>query len=279
MYALAMSERFEAAAARVPGVRARSLRAARRYVAGTTPEEGLARARDLLGRGLSVSVDFFGEHVGDADGARTVADAYLELCGAAAALPEAAWLSVDLSHIGLDVGKEFCRSQLARIAEAVPPGRRLQVGAEDAGRCDAILELVLDAAARGAPLTCTLQANLRRSAGDVPRLAAAGIPVRLVKGAFVEPPARAFPYGAEVDESYLRLASALRERGVEVLAATHDPVLQEALADLPLEMLLGVHGDRAVALARGGRPVRIYAPFGTQWWRYWLRRLAEAQGR
>ncbi len=188
------------------------------------------------------------------------------------------WISVDLSHIGLDVSPAFCATQLQRITERMPAGMRLQVGAEDAGRCDVILGIVEEAAARGDALTCTLQANLRRSMADTARVASFGIPVRLVKGAFVEPAAIAYPYGPETDTSYVLLARALGELGTEVLVATHDPVLRAALAPSQLEMLLGVHPETAVSVAREGTTVRIYAPYGAMWFRYFMRRVAEAQG-
>ena len=188
------------------------------------------------------------------------------------------WVSVDLSHIGLDVSQDFCRTQLARITERLRPGMRLQIGAEDAARCDAILDLVEEAAGRGAALTCTLQANLRRSMDDVPRVAALGLPVRLVKGAFVEPAALAYSYGPDTDLRYVELYVALRERGVEVLTATHDTALRTALQPAQVEMLLGVHPERRRRLARDGVTVRIYAPYGAMWFRYFMRRVAEAQG-
>ena len=278
LFALAMSERFESAVARVPGGRDRGLRLARRYVAGTTVGEALGAADDLTRRGLGVSLDAFGEQVRDRAEARRTADEYLTLIGELPQRDGDIWLAIDLSHIGVDCGVEFCAGLLGEIAAALPGGRRLQVGAEDATRADAILEVCERVAGNGGPLTITLQANLRRSADDVARVAAIGVPVRLVKGAYVEASSVALPYGAEVDAAYLRLAGALREAGIAVIAATHDLVLQEALRELPVEMLLGIDPERADALVVEGRPVRVYVPYGEMWWRYWMRRVAEAQG-
>jgi proline dehydrogenase len=277
-FRLAMSERFESLVGVVPGGRTLAYRQARRYVAGATLDEALDVSRRLLAEGLAVSLDAFGELVADPATAAAAAGAYAELITGAAALDGDVWVSVDLSHIGLDVSPGFCRTQLARITERLPAGMRLQVGAEDSGRCDAILDAVEDAVGRGAALTCTLQANLRRSMDDVPRIAALGIGVRLVKGAFVEPPSVAHPYGPETDLRYVELAVALRERGVEVLTATHDAALRELLQPDRVEMLLGVHEVHAIRLARAGTPVRIYAPYGAMWFRYFMRRVAEAQG-
>jgi proline dehydrogenase len=273
-----MSERFESAVGAVPGGRRLAYRRARRYVAGQTLDEAIVVARRLLDLGLAVSLDAFGELVTDPAAAVGAASSYGELIAAAAALDGDVWVSVDLSHIGLDISPDLCRTQLARITERLPAGMRLQVGAEDAARCDAILDIVEDAAGSGAALTCTLQANLRRSMGDVPRVAALGIPVRLVKGAFVEPEAVAHAYGPDTDRRYVELAVALRERSAEVLTATHDTALHELLDPDQVEMLLGVHEQNAVRLAHGGATVRVYAPYGTMWFRYFMRRVAEAQG-
>jgi proline dehydrogenase len=276
-FRLAMSERFESVIGAIPGGRRLAYNRARRYVAGQTLDEARDVARRLLDLGLAVSLDAFGELVTDPGAAVAAAGSYADLIDAAAALGGDVWVSVDLSHIGLDVSPDFCRTQLARITERLPPGMRLQVGAEDAARCDAILDIVEDAA-RGAALTCTLQANLRRSMDDVPRVASLGIPVRLVKGAFVEPASVASPYGPDTDRRYVELHVALRERGAEVLTATHDTALRELLEPEQVEMLLGVHERKAVDLARRGTPVRIYAPYGAMWFRYFMRRVAEAQG-
>ena len=277
-FRFAMSDRFEALVAAVPGARERSYQRARRYVAGATLDEALGVARDLLRQNLGVSLDAFGELVRDPAEAAQAAGAYAALIDGAAALDGDVWVSVDLSHIGLDVSPAFCATQLRRITERLPAGMRLQVGAEDAARCDAILDIVEEAAGRGDALTCTLQANLRRSMADTERIASFGIPVRLVKGAFVEPAAIAYPYGPETDTSYVLLARALGELGTDVLFATHDPVLRAALAPSHLEMLLGVHPETAAAAAREGTGVRIYAPYGAMWFRYFMRRFAEAQG-
>jgi proline dehydrogenase len=167
---------------------------------------------------------------------------------------------------------------LRRIGAVLPAGARLQVGAEEAARAEAILEAVLTAHAEEVPLTATLQANLRRSPDDAQRFAAAGVPVRLVKGAYVEAPTVAHPYGPQTDAAFGALAAQLHAAGTPVLLATHDPALRDVLPDAPLEMLLGVRSRDAVALAAGGREVRIYAPYGQDWLRYLLRRRAEAEG-
>jgi proline dehydrogenase len=128
----------------------------------------------------------------------------------------------------------------------------------------------------------TVQANLRRSARDIEELAAGGIPVRLVKGAYVESPAIAHAWGPATDQAFLALASRLAELGAEHALATHDPAILARL--LPardrawIEFLLGVRAEDARRLAREGHHVRIYVPYGRRWFRYYARRVAESIG-
>jgi proline dehydrogenase len=276
---LATNPVLERAILATPPLRARAYRSARRYVAGERVQDAVAVARALAADGIGASLDLFGERVTERSHAARVADVYVELASALAATPPDTWLSIDLSHIAFDAG------HLRRIAAALPPGRTLQVGAEEAATAGRVQEAVIAAAAAGLPVAATLQANLRRSPGDADRLAAAGVPVRLVKGAYVEPGPIAHPNGPPTDRAYAELARRLAGPGGDgdgVALATHDDALREPLlAALPAascELLLGVAPDRARALAAAGRTVRVYVPFGPHWLRYLLRRRAEAQG-
>ncbi|MGI8627284.1 MAG: proline dehydrogenase family protein [Geodermatophilaceae bacterium] len=174
---------------------------------------------------------------------------------------------------------------LAVIAAALPPGRRIQVGAEDLGRADAVLGCVLTVAENGLAdrLGATVQANLRRASADLERLVGAGVHIRLVKGAYVEPPSRALPYGEPTDVAYLTLAHRLAETGAEFALATHDGVVREALlaalGPRPVEQLLGLRPEVLDDLVERGVPVRVYLPFGHDWFRYWMRRVAESRGK
>ena len=281
LFSVVTNQRLEQGVRRFPALERRAYRAARQYVAGGTRDQALDVVGRLHADGIAASVDFFGELVADRAAAERATADYVELAKAIERA-DGAWLAVDLSHIGLDVSVDFCRRQLATIIEALPAGRLIQVGAEDSSRTDPVLDVVTALAGLGAPLMATLQANLRRSPQDVPRLAAAGVAVRLVKGAYVEPPRLAHPWGEETDVAYLRLAHQLRTAGVTFSVATHDPTLREALllalGALPIEMLLGVREADARDLVDRGVPVRCYVPYGLDWFRYWLRRLAESQG-
>jgi proline dehydrogenase len=257
-----------------PTLRDRAWRSARRYVAGPTVADAVAVSGRLAAVGLGCSVDLFGERT-SAEQASAVAVDYEQLCETlSAATAPSAWLSIDLSHIAFD------GALLERIARAVPPGRRLQVGAEEAAQTDRILGLVEGAARQGLPVEATLQANLRRSPRDAERLAAAGISVRLVKGAYVE--SGALPWGPPTDDAYAALAHQLTSAGADVALATHDaPLRARLLGELPnarCELLLGILADDAVALAAAGRDTRVYVPYGPHWLRYFLRRLAESEG-
>jgi proline dehydrogenase len=282
LFALATSARVERTVRGFPGGEERARRLASPYVAGDALEDALDVARTLTRDGLASSIDFFGENVDEDGEAERVADAYVELAGTLEQVAPETFLSVDLSHLGIDMPGDGARRRLTRIAEALPAGSRVQVGAEQAARTDRILGAVMEVARGGAPVSATLQANLRRSPADGAALVEAGVPIRLVKGAYVEEPAIAYAWGEETDLAFVRLAHELHAGGARLSLGTHDPVLREALLRaLPntrIEMLLGVRTDDARALAAAGTGVRIYVPYGEDWFRYAMRRFAESRG-
>jgi proline dehydrogenase len=279
---LATSTRFERAVKQVLGGEAAAWRAASRYVAGRSLEEALPATADLLEQGNGVSVDLFGERVRDPAEADRVVDDYLAVIDALPPPPADAWLSVDLSHLALNTDAASVAERLAAIARALPDGRRVQVGAEEAAQADAILACVLQVAGLGMAdrLGATVQANLRRAPVDADALAEAGVYVRLVKGAYVEPDAH--PFGEPTDVAFLRLGSRLAEGGAAWSMATHDARLREALllahGTRPVEQLLGVRPEALPELHARRIPTRVYVPYGPNWFRYWLRRVAESRG-
>lgn len=283
LFRLATSERLERAARAVPAGEQIAWRAASRYVAGRSRDEALTLACRLLSSGHAVSVDLFGELVTDVDAASAVVDQYRSLAAALPASLADAWLSVDLTHLALDVDPAGAADRLAEIAGCLPPGRHVQVGAEDARRTDAVLRCVLEVAGRGLAdrLGATVQANLLRSPGDADTLMNAGVHVRLVKGAYLEATA-VYPYGEPTDIAYLRLGFHLAERQAAWSMATHDGRLREALlmgvGPVTVEQLLGVRPEALDDLRERGVPTRIYVPYGHDWFRYWMRRLAESRG-
>ena len=283
LFALATSEPLERTVKRVPGGESAAWRAASRYVAGRSRSDALAAVAQLSAHGHGASVDLFGERVHDSGLADRVVEDYVELANALPAPPADVWLSVDLSHLALDVDRSAATERLAAIVEALPPGRRVQVGAEEAARTDAVLACVLAVAGRGLSdrLGATVQANLMRSPTDVEALAGAGVHVRLVKGAYMES-AGAHRYGEPTDVAFLRLGFQLAERGAIWSMATHDARLREALLlahrSTPVEQLLGVRPEVLAELRTRDVPTRVYVPYGDDWFRYWLRRVAESRG-
>lgn len=211
-------------------------------------------------------------------------DDYLKLAGELTSQPKATWLSVDLSHLGLDVDPQRCAEHLAAIASALPAGRRIQVGAEDYDHIDRVLDCVLAVAGRGLAdrLGATVPANFRRSAGTW-----TGWWTRAYTSGLSREPTSSrqngrWPTAKRPDIAYLHLAHRLAETDARFALATHDGVLREALlralGPRPIEQLLGVRPQVLDDLVSRGVPVRVYVPFGNEWFRYWMRRVAECQG-
>jgi proline dehydrogenase len=278
-FGLATSDRVESVVLATAEPRRFAFRRALRYVAGIDENAAFATVERLRVQGLLASIDLFGEDNDDPAVADDATGHYVALATRLAAHPNT-YLSVDSSHLGLDRDAVGCRARIERIARALPAGARLQLGAEQTARTDATIALAI--ALAGLPVMATVQANLRRSERDIEDLADAGVPIRLVKGAYVEPGEIAHPWGAPTDGAYVALAERLRDRGADHALATHDPtILERLLADrhpASVEFLLGVRPEEGARLAGLGHRVRIYVPFGTRWFRYYTRRLAESIG-
>jgi proline dehydrogenase len=282
LYAAATSDRLDDAVMRSSFLRRQALARAGRYVAGETLSDALVVVRRLVGAGLAVSVDRFGEAEADLPLIASVVDEYRRLARAVEDVEGDVYLEVVPSHVGIDVSVEFFCEQARRIAAVLPDGARLEVSAENSSRTPRIVDAVLRVASTGVPVVATVQANLRRSTGDAQMLVDGGVPIRLVKGAYVEPADVAYAWGEPTDVAFVRLAHEVHQRGGRLAIATHDPVIREALLpalnDVEVEMLLGVRPEDALELVDRGHLVRIYVPYGTDWFRYWMRRVAEARG-
>lgn len=282
LYAAATSDRLEALVFRSATLRKRAFVHASAVVAGEEVTDALAVTRTLVDQGFAVSVDHFGENLDAPDKVTAVVDEYVELARAVSDTGGDVYLEVVPSHVGIDVSSDFFCRQVRRIAASLPPDARLEISAEESHRTPRIIDAELQLAAEGVPIVATLQANLRRTAADARRLADCGVPIRLVKGAYLEPPDKAHAWGEETDVAFVRLAHRLHEQGAGLTIATHDPVIREALLPVldgvGVEMLLGVRSDDATDLLDRGCHVRIYVPYGTQWFRYWMRRVAESVG-
>lgn len=289
--AWALDESLKARAMADPAVAAVARRIAARYVAGETIDDALDAARAIAERGHAISLEYVGESVRDAELADRETGIFLEL---AARLREArlpATISFDLSHIGLLQGPDHVQRNGMRLAEAVAPlDTWLMVSAEESERADHVLQATERLAADGAPVGITLQARLHRTPGDLDRALALPGPVRLVKGAFLEPTDVALPReSAELPSRYLELAGILIRSGHRVNVATHDPELVDAVlrdhleavrsGQVEFEMLRGLGTELLDRLHADGHPTREYAIFGTEWWLYVLNRIAEQPDR
>ena len=254
-------------------------RAVQRFVAGNTIDEAVAAAVEMKGRGFTVTLDRLGEASTGAKADAYAADAarLLEAQAAAGLEPN---VSVKLTAIGLSEGSAVATARLERILmTAQRVNGFVRVDAEHAESLDALHEIVLTARAAGRPVGTVLQANMRRSVADCTRLTAAGVPIRLVKGAY-DPGADGVGDPAAVDAAYLALASTLLATSLPLAFGTHDERILTQLAErsrgrVEAQLLHGVRSDLADRLASAGWRVRIYTPYGPDWWPYSLRRMAE----
>lgn len=265
-----------------------------RYVAGETTADAVEVSRGLLASGLLVSLDHLGEDTTEPEQAAAATAEYTGLLGqlAAAGLARGgrAEVSVKPTAVGLGLaehGEKTATENIARIcAAARDAGTTVTVDMEEHTRVDATLRIVAGLRADYPDLGCVLQAQLRRSAADCATLATAGSRVRLCKGAYDAPDSVAFPARRDVDRSYARCLRVLMNGPGYPMLATHDRRLiqiaaaQAALAARPPEsfefqMLYGVRTAEQRRLASTGAQVRVYLPYGSDWYRYLVRRLAE----
>jgi proline dehydrogenase len=281
LLALARSEATRRAVELLPFVEHAAKRRAARYVAGESLPEGVAAVERVQSSGLAVCLERLGELVRSRAAVADAVSEQIEIARRVRAIDADVTLGLDLTQLGLEISHDFCLEQVARIAAAHAP-RRLDLDAREYARIDATNDIVLELARSGIAVQMTLQANLRRSPTDWPPLIAAGVGVRLVKGAFPGSLEQAYRYGEQTDAAFRRLALELDAAGARLALATHDRALREELLALlgptDCEFLMGVADADARQLAAQGIKVRIHVPFGRGWFRYWLRRVAEARG-
>jgi len=263
-------------------------RAARRFVAGETLEEALVVAGRLADEGFRVSLNLLGEKTTTLDEADTAASAYEDILRQLGGRRWDCYVSVKLTQLGLDFGVDAALVRLRRLLErAKQSGTFIRVDMEHSPYVDATLDALLRCKAEGFErLGGVIQAYLYRSMDDLERLVRAGIPIRLVKGAYAEPPTIAYPKKRDVDANYRRLQERLlRDAGYHAIA-THDERLVEAAIGqarrgglgtdrFEFQMIYGVRRELAAKLRDAGYRMRIYVPYGSQWYPYFMRRLAE----
>ena len=262
---------------------------ASRFVAGETLDRAVDAVRRLNTQGISASLDLLGESVTNEAEARAAGAEYLRLLDAIATHALDANVSVKLTAMGQDIDDELCESIMRSILDrARAQGGFVRLDMEGSAYTARTLEFFEKRLYPRYPDTVgiVLQSALRRTESDVERAIALNCRVRLCKGAYLEPATVAFPAKADVDGSYVTCMKALMERGRYPGIATHDPdIIARATAfaadrgidrsRFEFQMLYGVRRDLQESLARDGYRLRVYVPFGTQWYPYLMRRLAE----
>jgi proline dehydrogenase len=237
--------------------------------------------------GIGAVLDHLGENVQAPEQAERAAEDYVRAVeGIRDGGDVDAYVSVKLTQLGLDFSNELCIEQIERVlAAAAPVGMLVMIDMESSAYVDRTLEVLRDLRERHDNVGVCLQSCLRRTAADVDALPAASI-VRMVKGAYLEPREVAFDSRREVDGSFARLTATLLSRGHTVHVATHDPKLIEGArryvertggdwSRIEFQMLYGIRRDLQRSLAKSGYPVRVYVPYGSEWYPYLTRRLAE----
>jgi proline dehydrogenase len=265
-------------------------RLSRRFVAGTTIEDALAVTRATNRLGLSVSVDNLGENVTNADEARHSAQLYHQMLDQMSAQGLNANVSLKLTHMGLDVDENLAYGIVSQLVQhAVRINNFVRVDMEGSPYTQRTLDFVrkLHAEPENAgKVGAVIQAYLFRSEKDIEQLLAGGIRVRLCKGAYKEPPEIAFEKKEDTDANYIKLMKMLLKSGIYHGIATHDENMIRATIEFAqkdkipasafeFQMLYGIRRDLQQKLIKNGWACRVYVPFGTEWYPYLMRRLAE----
>ena len=262
-------------------------RVASRYVAGANLDAALATVEKLAGEGAMATLDLLGEEVHDQARATAAVAEYERMLDAIAARALPSNVSIKLSLLGLKIDESFCRGNVERlVAAAGRHGNFVRIDMEDASTTDATLRIYRDVQARHRNLGVVFQAYMRRTLRDIEELPRQSANVRLCKGIYVEPRAVAWKGHETVRLNYLQALEKLFTRGVYVGIATHDEHLvcgAVALADrlgigperYEIQMLLGVEPELRRILLAGGHRLRVYVPYGRDWYPYSVRRLRE----
>jgi len=263
-----------------------------RFVAGKQVEDALRVTQTVNQKGLSVSVDNLGENVTNAEEARASAQLYHQMLDEISKRQLNANVSLKLTHMGLDVDEKLARhlvTSLVAKAAAMNPRNFVRVDMEGSPYTQRTLDFVHELhrmAGHAGAVGAVIQSYMRRAEKDIEDLLAGRIRVRLCKGAYKEPEEIAFQKKSEVDANYVRLMKVLMKSGVYHGLATHDEaIINQAKAfavqeNIPREafefqMLYGIRRDLQRKLVREGWRMRVYIPFGTEWYPYFMRRLAE----
>ncbi|GGX72552.1 proline dehydrogenase family protein [Streptomyces fructofermentans] len=262
-----------------------------RFIPGETVDQVVPIIRDLTGKGLEVTMDVVGEDITTPEQSYAARDAYLELIERMRELDlgTRAEMSVKLSMFGqaLEGGHELALANVRPVVEAAAAiGTTVTLDAEDHTTLDSMFAIHEELRKDFPQTGCVIQAYLFRTEADARRLAESGSRVRLVKGAYKEPAEVAYQQKAETDKAYVRILRILMEGEGYPMIGSHDPrlisIAQELartagrkLDEYEFQMLYGIRGDEHVRLAAEGHRMRVYTAYGTDWYGYFMRRLAE----
>lgn len=262
----------------------------RRFIAGMEPEDALRVTQAVNRQGIAVTLDSLGESVTSSAEAHRAADVYHDLLDSIAERGLDANISVKLTQMGLELSPDLAESIAGNLVQHARATKNfVRIDMEDSRLTQTTLDIVRRVHARAEmrdAVGVVIQAYLYRSQADVEQLLADGIRVRLCKGAYNEPPEVALPRKSEVDANFLSLSKMLLESPIYHAMATHDEALINAIkahtaacaidpGHFEFQMLYGVRRDLQRKLVEEGYKVRVYVPFGTEWYPYFMRRLAE----
>ena len=262
-------------------------RMSQRFVAGEALDQAVAAARVCNADGMKVSLDLLGESVTNAAEARAARDAYLGIFDRIAQEKLDGNVSMKLTQLGLELDLDLCQSMVEEIAaRATSYGNFVRVDMEASAYTQRTIDVVKRVRAKSPAIGVVVQSYLRRTENDVKDLLAIGCRLRLCKGAYKEGPDVAFPAKADVDANYVALMKMMLPSGIYHGIATHDPKMIAATEKFVAEqgigkdkfefqMLYGIRTDLQKDLVKRGYNLRVYIPYGKDWFPYFMRRLAE----
>ena len=260
---------------------------ARRYVAGETLEDALAVTRTLTSQGLLVALDLLGENVDRPGAAEEATQEYLRMLERIQESGLSCYVSLKLTQLGLDQGMDVALSNLLRILEAAQKiNLFVRIDMEGSKYTDSTVSVFRQAREQFDNVGIVIQAYMRRSKSDIALINRTGGQARLCKGAYAEPPSVAYQSRGEVTSNMKDLMRDLMREGTYPAIASHDEdVIQETLRTVKaygiqpeqfeFQMLYGIRRERQLELHQQGYNVRVYVPFGSDWYPYFMRRLAE----
>ena len=259
----------------------------RRFVAGEVVDDAIEATRALNKENMHVSLDHLGENVSDAKEAMSAAQDYIAILDCVKQASVDANISIKLTALGLDISQELCEQNVCRIldhAQQIPIFVRIDM--EGSAYTEQTVDITLRMHKQYEHVGTVIQSCMHSSKKDVEQLIAQGIRVRLVKGAYKEPKEVAFQQKSEVDHNFIRLMTMLLQRGNYPAIATHDEAIINATCKFArdngisksafeFQMLYGIRRDLQQKLVSQGYNMRIYVPYGSQWYPYLMRRMAE----